>query len=77
MICRYRPASFYRLLAQYYFASVQRDIPKSILVSDLSTDSDALTQALNERAGRAVQLTQHVRGQRARAGCHWQKTTQN
>ena len=53
-------------LAQYYCASVQRDIPKSILVSDLSTDVEALNEALNEKAGRAVQLTQHVRGQRAR-----------
>jgi len=53
-------------LAQYYFASVQREIPKSILVSDLSTDVEALNEALNEKAGRAVQLTQHVRGQRAR-----------
>ena len=51
-------------LAQYYFASVQREIPKSILVSDLSTDVEALNEALNEKAGRAVQLTQHVRGQR-------------
>jgi excinuclease ABC subunit C len=53
-------------VAQYYFASVQREIPKSILVSDLSTDHDALGQALNEKAGRSVQLTQDVRGQRAR-----------
>ena len=53
-------------LAQYYFASVQREIPKSILVSDLSTDVEALNEALNEKAGRAVQLAQHVRGQRAR-----------
>ena len=53
-------------LAQYYFASVQRDIPKSILVSDLSADVEALTDALNEKAGRVVQLTQQVRGQRAR-----------
>ena len=36
------------------------------MVSDLSTDHDALGQALNEKAGRSVQLTQDVRGQRAR-----------
>ena len=53
-------------VAQYYFASVQRDIPKSILVSELSPDHDALAQALNDKAGRNVQLTQDVRGQRAR-----------
>ena len=53
-------------VAQYYFASVQRHIPKSILVSELSSDHDALAQALNEKAGRNVQLTQDVRGQRAR-----------
>jgi excinuclease ABC subunit C len=53
-------------IAQYYFASVQREIPKSILVSELSPDYDALGQALNEKAGRNVQLTQDVRGQRAR-----------
>jgi excinuclease ABC subunit C len=53
-------------VAQYYFASVQRDIPKSILVSELSSDHDALAQALNDKAGRNVQLTQDVRGQRAR-----------
>ena len=53
-------------VAQYYFASVQRDIPKSILVSELSSDHDALAQALNDKSGRNVQLTQDVRGQRAR-----------
>ena len=53
-------------VAQYYFASVQREIPKSVLVSELSSDHDALAQALNDKAGRAVQLTQDVRGQRAR-----------
>jgi excinuclease ABC subunit C len=53
-------------VAQYYFASVQREIPKSILVSELSSDHDALADALNEKAGRSVQLTQDVRGQRAR-----------
>ena len=53
-------------IGQYYFASVQREIPKSILVSDLSLDYEALDQALNEKSGRAVQLTKDVRGQRAR-----------
>mgnify|MGYP005749635073 FL=1 len=53
-------------IGQYYFASVQREIPKSILVSDLSPDKEALDQALNEKAGRVVQLTEDVRGQRAR-----------
>ena len=53
-------------VAQYYFASGQREIPKSILVSELSKDYEALAQALNEKAGRSVQLTQDVRGQRAR-----------
>lgn len=53
-------------VAQYYFASVQREIPKSVLVSELSSDHGALAQALNDKAGRAVQLTQDVRGQRAR-----------
>ena len=53
-------------IAQYYFASLQREIPKSILVSDLSNDYQALSEALNTKAGRVVQLTQDVRGQRAR-----------
>ena len=53
-------------VAQYYFASVQREVPKSVLVSELSSDHEALAQALNDKAGRAVQLTQDVRGQRAR-----------
>ena len=53
-------------LAQYYFASVQREIPKSIVVSDLSADHSALLQALNDKAERGVQLSQDVRGQRAR-----------
>ena len=53
-------------IGQFYFASVQREIPKSILVSDLSPDNEALDQALNEKAGRVVQLTKDVRGQRAR-----------
>ncbi len=53
-------------VAQYYFASGQREIPKSVLVSELSKDYEALAQALNEKAGRSVQLTQDVRGQRAR-----------
>jgi len=53
-------------VAQYYFASVQREVPKSVLVSELSSDHEALAQALNDKARRAVQLTQDVRGQRAR-----------
>ena len=36
------------------------------MVSDLSPDKEALDQALNEKAGRVVQLTEDVRGQRAR-----------
>ena len=53
-------------LAQYYFASVQREIPKSIVVSHLSADHSALLQALNDKTERGVQLSQDVRGQRAR-----------
>ncbi len=53
-------------LSQYYFASVQRDIPKSILATALPADSSILHAAVSEKAGRKVTLSVDVRGQRSR-----------
>ncbi len=53
-------------LAQYYLASGQRDIPKSIVVSHLPAEADVLAAAMAERAGRTIQISKDVRAQRAR-----------
>ncbi len=50
-------------LEQYYLA---RDPPDEILVCDPVDDADLLSQALQQRAGRAVPIRARVRGARAR-----------
>lgn len=53
-------------LAQYYLASTQRDIPKAIVTSARTDETDVLAAALTEKAGRQVAIVSEVRGQRAR-----------
>ena len=52
-------------LSQYYFGA-QREIPKSVIASSPFDDADVLREALTACAGRNVELSVRVRGQRAR-----------
>ena len=53
-------------ISQYYLAASGREIPKLIVTNELLQDADVLASALQERAGRKVELAHAVRGQRAR-----------
>ncbi|MCY3818112.1 MAG: excinuclease ABC subunit UvrC [Gammaproteobacteria bacterium] len=53
-------------LSQYYFGGVEREVPKSVIASEPPEDRDVLRDALAARAGRRVELSVRVRGQRAR-----------
>ena len=53
-------------LSQYFFGGVEREIPKSVIASEPLDDRDVLQDALTSRAGRKVNLSIRVRGQRAR-----------
>ncbi|MGI9325678.1 MAG: excinuclease ABC subunit UvrC [Pseudomonadales bacterium] len=56
-------------LSQYYFGGAQRDWPRDVIASHEMPEAHAISLALSERTGRRVEVTQAVRGQRAR----WQK----
>ncbi len=60
-------------LSQYYFGGSEREIPKAVVMSTPIPDDELLSVALTESAGRKVELTASVRGQRAR----WAKLAQD
>lgn len=53
-------------LSQYYFGGADREIPRSVIASGPLADRQVLREALSDRAGRKVDLSIRVRGQRAR-----------
>ena len=53
-------------LSQYYFGGMEREIPKTVIASAALPDRDVLRDALTEHAGRKVEVSTRVRGQRAR-----------
>ena len=53
-------------LSQYFFGGAEREIPRSVIASEPLDDRDVLEDALAERAGRRVELSVRVRGQRRR-----------
>ena len=53
-------------LSQYFFGGAEREIPRSVIASAPLDDRDVLQDALTARAGRKVELSTRVRGQRAR-----------
>lgn len=59
-------------VAQYYFGSVARDLPRSVVTSIELENADVLASALSELAQRKVEVTSHVRSKRAR----WLKMVQ-
>jgi excinuclease ABC subunit C len=63
------PSLLAAFLSQYYFASAQRDVPRTVIVSCELDDCALLAQALSAQADRKVDVTSKVRGQRAR----WQQ----
>ena len=56
----------FAFLSQYYLGGTDREIPKSVIASAPMDDSDLLASALAARAGRKVEVSSRVRGQRAR-----------
>ena len=56
----------FAFLSQYYLGGTDREIPKSVIASAPLEDSDLLASALAARAGRKVEVSSRVRGQRAR-----------
>ena len=56
----------FAFLSQYYLGGGDREIPKSVIASAPMEDSDLLASALAARAGRKVEVSSRVRGQRAR-----------
>ena len=53
-------------LGQYYFAGRERDLPRTVITAQALPDVEVLTAALEERAGRKVEVVHQVRSQRAR-----------
>jgi excinuclease ABC subunit C len=53
-------------LAQYYFGGGEREIPKTIILSESIADVALLESALNDASGHRVEITSGVRTQRAR-----------
>ncbi len=53
-------------LSQYYLASKNRDLPKTVVVSHIGDDRDVLREALTSMGSRKVEIVRDVRGQRAR-----------
>lgn len=56
-------------LAQYYLGSVERDLPQELIVNHPLESAEALIGAIAEARGRELQISQRVRGTRAR----WQQ----
>ena len=53
-------------LPQYYAAKSGNDLPKTILLEEMPSEPELLSQMLAERAGHAVTIEKPVRGTRAR-----------
>jgi excinuclease ABC subunit C len=53
-------------LSQYYLGSMERDMPRSVIVSEALDGADVLANALTEAGKRRVDVTGRVRAQRAR-----------
>jgi excinuclease ABC subunit C len=53
-------------LAQYYFATRDRDLPRTVIASTPLPDADVLADALALQANRKVEVVSQVRSQRAR-----------
>ncbi len=53
-------------LSQYYFGGIEREIPRVLVTNLKLTSSDAMKEALEDKAGRKVELVSRVRTQRAR-----------
>lgn len=56
-------------IAQYYLGNPERDLPGELIVNALHEDFPTLIAALGEARGRELQISQRVRGTRAR----WQQ----
>ena len=56
----------FAFVSQYYLGGRDREIPKAVIASASMADADLLATTLSERAGRKVDVTSRVRGQRAR-----------
>ena len=56
----------FAFVSQYYLGGRDREIPKAVIASASMADADLLASTLSERAGRKVDVTSRVRGQRAR-----------
>ena len=56
----------FAFVSQYYLGGGDREIPKAVIASASMADADLLASTLSERAGRKVDVTSRVRGQRAR-----------
>ena len=56
----------FAFVSQYYLGGSDREIPKAVVASASMSDADLLASTLSERAGRKVDVTSRVRGQRAR-----------
>lgn len=56
-------------IGQYYLGNVERELPAELIVNILHEDFPTLTAALAEARGRELQISQRVRGNRAR----WQQ----
>ena len=59
-------AMLFAFLSQYYLGGGDREIPKSVIASAPMQDSELLASALSAQAGRKVEVSSRVRGQRAR-----------
>ena len=60
------PVFLAAFVAQYYFGSVARDLPRAVVTSVELEDADILASALSELAQRKVEVTSQVRSKRAR-----------
>ena len=56
----------FAFLSQYYLATSDREIPKSVIAAQPLDEEALLALALSARSGRKVEVACHVRGQRAR-----------
>ena len=56
-------------VSQYYFGTVERNIPRTVLTMQSLEDSNVLAEALSKKAGHIVEVTSQVRASRAK----WQE----
>lgn len=56
-------------VSQYYFGTVERNIPRTVLTMQSLEDSNILAEALSKKAGHIVEVTSQVRASRAK----WQE----